>query len=150
MKDLKKKRNLLLVLFTVALLALGITGGAIFAQEGGAPDGSAQDDSDKKSMASRVAGILGLGEEEVQDAFKQARREMRDEKFQTRMDRLVEKGQITEDEAVEAVDWFQSRPEDIGPGHRGFSMKGSGRHRSGSSIGGFGMRGAGRFGHNGS
>jgi len=150
MKGLKKKRNWLLVLFTAAVLALGITGGVIWAQEGDTQNDAAQDDTAKKSMASRVAGILGLGEEEVQDAFKQAGREMRDEKFQTRMDRLVEQGKITEDEAVAAVDWYQSRPENIGHGHRGSRLRGSGRHRSGSSFGAFGVRGAGGFAHNGS
>jgi hypothetical protein len=104
MNTLKKKRNMLLVFWTTALLALGITGGAIFAQEAGADDDGAHNDSTKKGMASRVAAILGLGEQEVEDAFKQAGREMRDERFENRMDRLVDKGQITEDEAVEAVD----------------------------------------------
>lgn len=140
MKVFKKKRNQLLVLFTAVLLALGLTGGVILAQEAGTKDEGA-----RQSMASRVASILGLGEQEVQDAFKQASREMRDERFESRMDRLVEKGQITENEAAEAVNWYQSRPEDIGPGHRGFGMKGIGRHRSGTSFGGFGMRGAGGF-----
>ena len=145
MNTLKKKRNMLLVFLTAALLALGITGGAIFAQEAGADD-----DSTKKGMASRVAAILGLGEQEVEDAFKQAGREMRDERFENRMVRLVDNGQITEDEAVEAVDWYQSRPEDIGPGRRGFGMKGRGHQRFGSGFGGFGMRGAGGFAHDGS
>lgn len=145
MKDLKRKRNLLLVLVTAAVLALGITGGAIWAQEA-----DAQDDSARKSMASRVAEILGLGEEEVQDAFKQAGREIKDEKFQNRMDRLVENGKLTEDEAAEAVDWFQSRPENISHGRRGSRMKGSGRHRQSSSFGFSGMRGAGGFAPNGS
>lgn len=142
---LKKKRNMLLVLFTAVLLTLGITGGAVFAQEAGADE-----DGARQSMASRVAAILGLGEQEVEDAFKQAGREMQDERFENRMDRLVAKGQITEDEAVEAVDWYQSRPEDIGPGRKGFGMKGRGHQRFGSGSGGFGMRGAGGFAHGGS
>ena len=150
MNTLKKKRNMLLVFLTAALLALGITGGAIFAQEAGADDDGAHNDSTKKGMASRVAAILGLGEQEVEDAFKQAGREMRDERFENRMDRLVDKGQLTEDEAVEAVDWYQSRPEDIGPGRRGFGMKGRGHQRFGSGFGGFAMRGAGGFAHDGS
>ena len=65
MNTLKKKRNMLLVFLTAALLALGITGGAIFAQEAGADDDGAHNDSTKKGMASRVAAILGLGEQEV-------------------------------------------------------------------------------------
>ncbi|PKB63532.1 MAG: hypothetical protein BZY80_07150 [SAR202 cluster bacterium Io17-Chloro-G2] len=155
MRDLKKKRNLFLVLFSAAVLAVGITGGAILAQENDTQDDaahgdSAQDDSTRKSKASRVAEILGLGEEEVQDAFQQAGKEMRDERFQSRMDRLVEKGQITEGEAVEAVEWYQSRPENIGPGRRGFSMKGRGHRGPGARFGAFGMHGMGRFAHSGS
>lgn len=145
MKGLKKKRNLLLVLFSAAVLALGITGGAILAQESDTEDGGAH-----KNKASRVAEILGLGEQEVQDAFQEAGREMQDERFQRRMDRLVEKDQITEDEAVEAVEWYQSRPDNIGPGHRGSRMKGSGRRGPGSRLGAFGTRGMGMFAHNGS
>ena len=57
----------------------------------------------------------------------------------------MEKGQLTEDEAVEAVDWYQSRPENIGPGHRGFRFKGRGHRGPGSKFGGFGMRGAGEL-----
>ena len=140
MKALKKKGKLLLGLFTAGLLALAITGGAIWAQEG-----DTQDDGAGKSKAARVAEILGLGEEEVQDAFKQAGKEMRDDRFQARMDRLVANGQMTEDEAAEAVEWFQSRPEGIGLGHRGSRLKSGGRHRFGSSFGSFGMHGAGGF-----
>ena len=144
MNAVKKKRSLLLVLFTAMLLALGITGGAVLAQEG-----NTQDDGARQSMASRVAAILGLGEQEVEDAFKQARREMHDERFETRMDRLVEKGQITEDEASEAIDWYQSRPEDIGHGRPGSRFKGRGHQGPGSRFGGFGMRDAGGFAHSG-
>lgn len=145
MKVLKRKRNLLLGLFTAALLALGIAGGAVWAQEGGTEhEGAGQ------SMASRVAKILGLGEEKVQDAFKQAGREIQDERFQSRMDRLVENGQLTKDEAVEAVAWFQSRPDNIGHGPRGSRLKGHGRQRSGSRFGFSGMHGAGRLAPDGS
>ena len=99
-------------------------------------------------MASRVAEILDLGEVEVKAVFQQAFKETRDDRFQKRMDRLVEKGEITEEEAAEAVEWYQSRPESIGPGHSGSRMKGMGRHRTGSSFGGFGMQGMGRFSNN--
>lgn len=111
----------MLVLLTAVLLAWGITGGAVLAQEGVTRDQGA-----RQSMAARVAAILGRGEEEVESAFKQASRKMPDEKFENRMDRLVEKGQITEDEAAEAVDWYKSQHEDTGPGRRGFGMKGRG------------------------
>ena len=145
MKDRKKKRTVLLGLLAAAVLLLGVAGGAVLAQ-----DVDARHGGDGKGMASRVAGILGLGEDVVQDAFQQAGREIQDERFESRMDRLVEKGQITEDEAKEAVDWYQSRPENIGHGLRGSRLKGRGHQRPGASFGAFGMRGAGRFADGGS
>ena len=145
MKEHKKKRNLLLGLLAAAVVVLGVTGGAVLAQ-----GGDAQDDAARQSMASRVANILGLDEAKVQAAFKQAGREIQDEKFQSRMDRLVEKEQITEDEAEKAVDWYQSRPENIGHGPRGSRLKGRGHQRPGSSFGFSGRRGASEFAHNGS
>lgn len=145
MKVLKKRRYSLVLLFAVTVLALGLTGGVIWAQEGNTPDEGA-----RHSMASRVAAILGLGEAEVEAAFQQAGREMQEDKFDMRMDRLVEKGQITEDEAVEAVDWYKARPENIGPGHRGSRFKRRGHQRPGASFGFSGMRGADRFAPRGS
>ena len=112
MKTLKKNGKLLLGLFTVGLLALAITGGAIWAQEG-----DSQDDGAGKSKAARVAEILGLGEEEVQDAFKQSVKEMRDDRFQSLLDRLFANCQMTADEAAYPVPWFPSRPSVIGPAH---------------------------------
>ena len=145
MKAHKKQRNLFLGLCALAVLVALITGGAVWALEGNNQEGDA-----RKSMASRVAEILGLDEEEVQEAFQQASREIQDEKFQDRMDRLVAKGKITENEAVDAVAWHQSRPENIGPGHRGSRLQGSGHHRPGASFGLRGMGGSGRFAPDGS
>ena len=143
MKESRTKRNLSMGLCAVAILAALITGGAVWTQ-----DEDTEQDAGHQNMASRVAEILDLGEEEAKAAFQQTSKEMRDDRVQKRMDRLVEKGEITEEEAVEAVEWYQSRPESIGPGHSGSRMKGMGRHRTGSSFGGFGLQGKGRFAHN--
>ena len=72
-----------------------------------------KDDSDSKAdkFTSRVAEILGLDEAQVSDAMKQARQEFRDEAMQSKLDSLVEKGLITQEEADEYLDWYQSRPE---------------------------------------
>ena len=142
---MKRKWGLPVGLFAVALLALGLTGGAIFAQEGDTErdaGGDAEEENARQGLASRVAEILGLGEEEVQEAFEQAHRGMRDDRFQSRIDRLVERGRITEDEAAEAIEWYQSRPDKIGPGHRGSRMHGGGHRGGASKFGRFGMCGA--------
>ena len=120
----------------VVALVVGLGGGAVLAQEGD-PDGS----SPIQSFISRVAGILGLDEQEVQTAFDQAAREMQDEAVQRKLAYLVESGKITQEQADEYAEWYGSRPESLGPrfGKRGFGGFG-GRHghgRGGSSLHGF-------------
>jgi len=144
MAELKTKRNLFMGVFAAVVLAAVITGGVVWAQEG-----DTEQNADHQGMASRVAEILNLDEVDVTAAFQQASKEMRDDRFQNRMDRLVENGKLTEEEAAEAVEWHESRPEGIGHGRRGFSMKRYGGHRSGARFGGFGMRGVGSFAHTG-
>ena len=77
------------------------------------------------SFASRVASILGLDEAQVQDAIDQARRELRDEAVQIKLSRLVEKGQITQEQADAYLEWYRSRPDDF-PGfdRHGHGLKG--------------------------
>ena len=128
------KKRWLLVLATVAVLVFGATGGVVLAQSGGTGEGSSAN-----SMVSRVASILGLAEDDVQAAFDQAREEIRDERVQAKLDRLVAEGVITQDQADEFKTWIESRPEGLpnGPGLRGF-----GRHgRHGRPGHGFGLHG---------
>ena len=87
-----------------ALMALGIAGGVVLAQE-------ADEDSMMKSFAGRVAEILGLEETRVQDAMDQARQEMFSERLQTKLDRMVESGRITQEQADEYKAWVESRPD---------------------------------------
>jgi hypothetical protein len=118
------KKRWIVLTATVAILALGaLMTGAAFAQEA---------DSDGKSgvgkLGARVAQILGLDESEVNDAIRQARTELRNEATQAKLDKMVEAGKITQEQADEYLAWFESRPSD-GPrlGSRGFGGK-RGRH----------------------
>ena len=150
MEELKNRRSWFMGLCAAAVLAAVITGGAVWAQD---EDTEPEQNTGRQGMASRVAEILSLEKEEVEAAFQQASQEMRDDRFQSRTDRLVEKGELTEEEAAEAIEWYQSRPEGIGRGHRGYGRgsvsKGSGDHRPGARFGGFGTRGMERFAHTG-
>lgn len=130
-----KKRWLFIPLF-LALLALGVTAGATLAYGGGGGDSSAE------SFASRVAVILGLEESTVQDAFNQATDEAREDRVTSKLDRLVEEGSITQEQADEYLSWFQARPDGVlrGLHSRGFGMHG---HFGGRMFGGhstWGMR----------
>ena len=77
---------------------------------------------------SRVAEILELDEETVADAFEQATQQRVDEALQARLDKLVEAGRITQEQADELKAWYDERPEGV-PG-LGFG-KHSFHHRGG-------------------
>jgi hypothetical protein len=63
-----------------------------------------------QTLISKVANILGLPEQQVADAFKQARQEMQDEALQNWLQKLVDEGKITQEEADQYLEWWQARP----------------------------------------
>ena len=125
----KKMKVLIAVL--VAILTLTVSGAvAVLAQDEDEPEPDEealieeQDEVSPKLFAvsigsgellSRVAEILGITEEELRDAFAQARQEIlaeRGEKaFYEFLDRAVAEGLITEDEAAEIREWWEQKPE---------------------------------------
>ena len=115
------KRRWLIGSVVATVMVLGIMGGMVMAQE-------TPGDADKSSFAARVAEILGLDEATVQDAIDQAKAEMRDEALQSKLDRLVESGRMTQEQADEYKTWLESKPE--GVPSRMFGGFGK-RHRSG-------------------
>lgn len=129
------KKRWLFVTLLVGALALGVTGGTVLAQESGTEGGSPM-----KSFAARVAAILGVDEANVQDAFRQATQEMQDEALQRKLERMVENGRLTQEQADQIRAWYQSRPEVLPPGmpfgrfgghhghHRGGMWRGGGWH----------------------
>ena len=132
------KKRWLFIPIIVGLLALGITVGGVLAQDGGGGENAA------KSFAGRVAAILGLGEDEVKDAFMQAATEARQDRLMSKLDQLVGEGTITQEQAGEYLEWAQSRPSGFDLGHR---SRGRGARGSfgGRMFGGHGMRGMGFF-----
>ena len=103
-----------IVAVIVGVLAVGIVAG--------------QDDdgSESKSFAARVAEILDLDEDTVQDAMTEAQRNMREEAVKARLDELVASGDMTQDEADEYMTWLESAPDTI-YGHKGRRFS-KGRH----------------------
>ncbi len=121
-----RKRWILVPVALVMMALLVATAGVAMAQKN---DG----DSKAGKFTSRVAEILGLDEDKVEDAMKQVRQELRDEAMQSKLDGMVEKGLITQEQADEYLDWYQSRPEILpGFGKSGF---GYGKHRYGRGFG---------------
>ena len=132
------KRKLLLGLAAVAIMVSGVAAGLSWTQVA-----HAQEDTTAKSFAARLAIILGLEEDVVQDAFKEARKDIQGERFQTRMDRLVESERITQDEADAAIEWFNGRPEGINTSRRGSKSGFYGQRGPGSKSGFHGRRDSG-------
>ena len=97
------RRSVLIAAAALAVLAIGIGGGAVMAQESDSEDGSTI-----KGFVSRVAEILGLEEHTVQDAFTQARQEMMDESIENNLAAMVESGKLTQEQADEIQEWYDA------------------------------------------
>ena len=99
----RSKRFIIAVLATVLLA--GTISGLAFAQTGSTSDGSG------KTLLARVAEILSIDQQKVEDAFAQAQREMREEALDNYLKNLVDQGKITEEEADQYKAWWQARPD---------------------------------------
>ena len=105
---MKKKFIMSLALGAIAVTI--ISGSAL--AFGGRTDG----ESRLGNFSERVANILGLEGDDVQDAMVEARQGMHDEAFVDRIDALVETERLTTDEAQEITDWYSAKPADISVG----------------------------------
>ena len=89
----------------VVVVMLAAAGGAIMAQE----------DEGKQSrfsaFAAKVADILGLEADEVEDAMEQAKQELADEALDDKLAMMVEKGMLTQQQADDWKAWMEARPE---------------------------------------
>lgn len=103
-----RKQHWLVGLLALTALVLGLGSATVMAQE-------SEGEPTRLGLFARMANILGLEEEQVQEAYEQARQEMRDERFEEmvgqRLDSLVESGRITQEQADELRDWYASRPD---------------------------------------
>ncbi len=140
---MKKRRYFLLL--AVGILAVAVTGGVIFAQNsnsqdsistvGTYPEGISgqiitfdeaesgridlsHGDVPKQSIASRVAEILEILEEDVQNAFDQAIRGTQDDTLAYRLEHMVENEKLTQAEADQIENWFLRRPDAATKLHR--------------------------------
>ena len=102
----KRMKVLVATLAAVFLLAVGGTAMVMAQDEEPAPEAGAN------GLLARVADILGVvTEEQLADAFEQARQEMRQETFLRFLEKAVEEERITQQEADEFLEWWEQRPE---------------------------------------
>ncbi len=106
----RRTKVIISVTLAILLLAVGTTA-IVMAQEETTPTL----EPGAKGLLVRVAEILDIPEEDLINAFKQARQELRGEAFIGALDRAVEKGRITQEEADEIKEWLEQKPEALGP-----------------------------------
>jgi len=104
-----------IVIALAAVLLVGSAAGVVLAADNGDEDGSPP--VGHGALLDRICEIyeentgITIDPQALQDAFAQARSEMRDEALQNRLQNLVDQGEITQDEADQYKEWWQARPD---------------------------------------
>ena len=124
------KKRLAVILSVTAVSVLAAVG--IFA---GIAAQSTDNDDSKRSFAERVASILGLETSDVEDAFAQAKDDIREERTGGYLANLVENGKLTQEESDAIQTWLDAKPDvefsfdaTVKASKRGWGGKGFGGH----------------------
>jgi hypothetical protein len=104
-----KKRKFLIVGILAGVLLVGTVAGVAIAQTSTTPPAAKPVDP----MMSRVASILGIDQQKLEDAFAQAKREAADSALDARLKQMVDAGKITQAQADQYKSWWSSRPENV-------------------------------------
>ena len=130
------RRNILIgigAILGVAVILLGAVGVAGLVLKRDHDDGwkrAGRLSSASPVTVDRAAGILGVEPDAMREAIIEARREQANEAYKARLDRMVEAGQLTREEADSQYSWFQDRPdEDLR--RQGWGRGGDGHGRDG-------------------
>ena len=100
-----KGRKFILAAVLVTVMVIGGTAGLALAQ------GEDESQGPRGVLMARVAEILDIDEQELEDAFKQAQSELREEALDTRLQQLVDEGKLTQQRAEELKAWMEARPD---------------------------------------
>jgi len=103
-----RSKKLIVIAVLAAVVLVGTIGGIALAQEDGEVNG---DNSQPQTLLARVATILGIDQQELEDAFVQAKSELRNEALDSYLQNLVDEGKITQEEADQYKAWWQAKPD---------------------------------------
>ena len=154
----QNKKVVIIGVLTAVVLAAGI-GGAVYAKSGGnigagniALNQAANVTSANDTLMARVAKILGIDQQKLQDAVKQASGDMQKAQVDKYLQNLITQGKITQAQAdkftawlaarptgpqttiQQIKDWMAARPTDV-PLPRGFAGAGCGGPGMGAAMG---------------
>ena len=116
---MRKRKWFVSAIVLSVLLIGGTVGGLVAAAEDSAGNTEAESEMIDRYQAllDRACAIyeeqtgVALDSEQMKDALKQARAEMQDEALRSRIQKLVEEGKLTQEEADHFLAWWQSRPD---------------------------------------
>lgn len=137
---MRKRKWFIPVVLSIVLIG-GIAGGVVIAADdsSGNVDQQSQPYERYRALLDKACAIyqentgVTIDSEQLKDALGQAQSELRDEALESRLQQLVEDDKMTQEEADDYLEWWQSRP-DIklllpglgGQGSRGGMMWGRG------------------------
>jgi len=116
---MKKRKWFIPVVVVSVLLIGGITGGVVAANNSSSNTtaGNQSQATDRyQALLNRACAIYGetmgvaIDPEQLKEALDQARSEMQSEALKSWLQNLVDKGKITQEEADQYLEWWQSRP----------------------------------------
>lgn len=114
-----RRKWLIPVVLLPILLIGGIAGGVVAAADDSSSNtGNQSQTTDRyQALLDRACAIyeektgVAIDSEQLKDALEQAQKEMQDEALQSRLQKLVDEGKITQEEADQYLQRWQSRPD---------------------------------------
>lgn len=129
----KGKRKFIVIGLIAVMVLAGSIAGVAYAQTG-------TNTSANNTLMDRVAAILKIEPQTLKDAFAQAQKEQQEQRLTDYLNKLVTDGKMTQPQADQYKQWWQSRPNIQLPKGQPFGMRGfQGR---GGRMGGHNFRGA--------
>jgi len=130
-----RSKKFILIAVLSAVVLVGSIGGVVFAQTENGDD--SQPEARHEAMLDRVCEIYeantgtAIDSQALSDAFAEARSEMQTERMDSRLQKAVEEGRITQEQADQYKEWCQLKPDvpfKLGFGGRGGHRMGGGPH----------------------
>jgi len=108
----KSKKFIIISIVAAVVVLAGATAGIAFA----ADEQPANPDNGQVKLLARVAEILGIDQDKLESAFKQAAKEMAEQRLDQYLDKQVQDGNLTQDQADQYKQWLEAKPDIPLPG----------------------------------
>ena len=107
-----KTKKFIIAAVLIAVVLVAGTVGVALAQ------GPQDNPGPRQNIMARVAQILGISQQDLENAFKQAASEQKEAAMDARFDKLVADGKISAEDAAKLKEWQSKKPDMPGIGGR--------------------------------